>query len=428
MAENKEAKPESEIVVASASSLFIVGSNQHIDNYTTTTTLVANSTSSIFDQSNNSPLSQNPAAIYLATLRPNGRRAMRYALDTIAYYIATGTWPTKTKTRKSSKTATTASITTDTDTGATILTSPTIPDAMTMPWHTLRYQHTSAVMAGLREHYKPATANLMLAALRGVLSQAENLGQMSADEYRRATKIKAVRNNKLPSGRSLEIDELKELLEVCADKASAAGVRDAAMIAVLYSAGLRRIEVVKLDLKDFNKTENSLTVRGGKGGKDRITYIGDLATQALSEWIEVRSSKMIASSKVVSKATTTDALFCPISKADNVQPRRLTDQAVLYILQQRAKTAGITATFSPHDFRRTFISHLLDAGADIATVQKLAGHASVTTTAQYDRRGEETKRKTAQLLTLPYIKATSKASDDNIEVTSANIMENTGGE
>nr|WP_306469804.1 site-specific integrase [Oscillatoria laete-virens] len=71
--------------------------------------------------------------------------------------------------------------------------------------------------------------------------------------------------------------------------------------------------------------------------------------------------------------------------------------SVLLIVQKRASQAGVEQ-FSPHDFRRTFCSDLLDAGVDIVTVQKLAGHSSPVTTAKYDRRGEETKRRAVQKL------------------------------
>lgn len=76
--------------------------------------------------------------------------------------------------------------------------------------------------------------------------------------------------------------------------------------------------------------------------------------------------------------------------------RRMTDQAVLAMLRQRPVKAGV-GHFSPHALRRTFISDLLDAGADIATIQKLAGHSSVATTGRYDRRGEYAKQRAATL-------------------------------
>ncbi len=91
----------------------------------------------------------------------------------------------------------------------------------------------------------------------------------------------------------------------------------------------------------------------------------------------------------------------PINKGGRLARRRLTEQAVYGILQKRAAEAGVD-DLSPHDLRRTYVGDLLDRGADIATVQKLAGHADVSTTARYDRRGGATRRAAADLLHVPY--------------------------
>jgi integrase/recombinase XerD len=93
-----------------------------------------------------------------------------------------------------------------------------------------------------------------------------------------------------------------------------------------------------------------------------------------------------------------------VNKGDQVVVRRLTDQSVLGIVRKRGAEAGV-ARFSPHDLRRTFVSDLLDAGTDMSTAKRLAGHSSEVTTGRYDRRGEESKRKAAQLLHVPYVRS-----------------------
>ena len=261
-------------------------------------------------------------------------------------------------------------------------------DALTLDWSQLRYHHTAAVRAVLVEQFAPSTVNQMLCALRRVLKEAKKLKLMSSTDYTDAVDIESVKVSKELRGRALKQSEIATLMRVIKADTTPAGVRDAALLAILLGSGLRRSEVVSLDLSDFDPSSGAIKVRGGKGGKDRTVYLPSSGIRAVSAWMRVRGVKA-------------GPLLYPVSKGHRVMPRRLTDQAVLYILQKRANSAGVDA-FSPHDCRRTFISNLLDAGADLVTVSQLAGHASPLTTSKYDRRGEVAKRKAVELLQFPY--------------------------
>jgi len=298
------------------------------------------------------PADQQPALVYLSRLALGSRRTMSASLDIIAGLLSSNQC-----------------------------------NIRTLQWSALRYQHTAALRTLLAQLYAPATANKMLAALRGVLQEAWRLGQMTAEDYRRAADLPSVRGSTLPRGRALSGAELGKLFEVCARDKTAAGRRDAAMLAVLYNCGLRRSELVALELRDYDAKEEALTVRSGKGNKARMAYATEASAGLLAAWLGARGPD-------------SGALFTPINKAGKVTLRALSDQAVRKVLLKRAGEAGL-APFSPHDLRRTMIGDLLDAGADISTVQRMAGHANVTTTARYDRRGEAAKKKAARLLTLP---------------------------
>jgi len=262
-------------------------------------------------------------------------------------------------------------------------------DAEGLPWHQLRYRHTTAVRAALVEKYAPATANKHLAALRGVLKEAWRLGQMASDDFHRAVDLPGVKGSTLPKGRALSSGEIRALFEACAD-GKPGGARDAAMVATLYGAGLRRSESVSLDLADYEPSTGALAVRAGKGRKARYAYLPAGGRAAMDAWIEVRGDEP-------------GPLLCPVRKDGVVFVRRMSAQAVLYALRKRQEMAPGVASFSPHDLRRTFIGDLLDAGADLAAAQRLAGHAQVGTTARYDRRPEEMKRRAAELLHVPFV-------------------------
>lgn len=267
-------------------------------------------------------------------------------------------------------------------------------------WPQLRYQHTAALRALLMQRYEPATANVKIAALRGVLEEAWRLGQMSAEQYQRASDIKSIRATPLLRGRALSAEELAALLDACGADGSAFGRRDGAVIAVMYSTTMRRSEVAGLQLRDYSARDRSLKVLKGKGRKDRLVYLEDGAQALLEEWLTLRSHAP-------------GPLFCHIkergrkdatgqaNKTYTIKPERgLTDQALYNLLAKRREQAGVDH-FTPHDVRRTGISDLLDAGVDVVTVSHISGHASTDMVKRYDRRGEKAKQQAVQRLRVP---------------------------
>ena len=183
------------------------------------------------------------------------------------------------------------------------------------------------------------------------------------------------------------VGELRALLRACAEDRDPNAHRDAALVGILYGSGLRRAEASALDLSDLDLRAGSLAVRHGKGNKARQVYLASGGAELLEAWLAVRGEEA-------------GPLFVPVLKSGKLAQRRLAPQSVRYVLQKRARAAGIK-DFSPHDLRRTFVGDLLEAGADISTVQKMAGHRSVQTTARYDRRGEQAKKKASGLLHIP---------------------------
>lgn len=298
------------------------------------------------------PPAEHPMFVYLARLAPGSRRTMRSALDTIAAMLTEGA-----------------------------------RDAESLPWHQLRYQHTTAVRAALAERYAPAGANKALAALRGVLREAWRLGLVPAEDYHRAADLAGVRGSTLPRGRAIDAGELRALFAAC-DAGTPNGARDAALLAIGYGAGLRRAELVALDVEDLDAESGRVRVRRGKGRKDRDAYLAPSGFAAVEAWLRVRGDAP-------------GPLLWPVRKGGALDARRMSSHAVYTTLQRLARRAGV-ATFSPHDLRRTFVGDLLDAGADVGAVQRLAGHANVATTLRYDRRPEAAKRRAAGLLHVPF--------------------------
>ncbi len=272
--------------------------------------------------------------------------------------------------------------------GALLGQAPSRGMARAFPWRQVRYQHAQKLRADLLERYSPATVRRLLSALRGVLEESWALGLMPREDYAQAARLKPVRGERLPRGRALSAGELRALFEACA-AGGAVGARDAALLAVCYGAGLRRAEAAALGLEDFDPATGTLTVRRGKGDRARTVYATNGGRRALVAWLERRGAEP-------------GPLLLAVAKGGRVIPHGLTPHAILKAFARLARRAGVSR-FSPHDLRRSFVSDLLDAGADLATVSRLAGHAQLETTRIYDRRPEEAKRRAAEMLHVPYV-------------------------
>ena len=255
-------------------------------------------------------------------------------------------------------------------------------------WGSLRRHHVMAVTELLRDTGRAtATVNTYLSALKGVAKEAWMLRLMDVESFQHIRTVRNLRGSRLPRGRALPPEEIRALFGACEADDSSIGVRDAAMLAVILGCGLRRSEAVGLDLRDIVTDERALRVLG-KGNKERLAYMPAGTWQRLQKWIEeVRGEK-------------DGPLFTRIRRFDTLTYDRLTDQAVYHVLQVRQRQAGI-AKCAPHDLRRTFATAMLDNGEDLITVKDAMGHASVTTTQQYDRRGENRLKSARDRFILP---------------------------
>ena len=177
--------------------------------------------------------------------------------------------------------------------------------------------------------------------------------------------------------KALSLEQVQAMLAVPATDTEV-GVRDAALLELLYGTGIRISEAVALDVDDVERLARTpadelapgLRVLG-KGGKERIVPIGSYARGALDAYL-VRGRAALAA-----RGRGTPALFV------NARGGRLSRQSAWAVLQSVADKAGIAAAVSPHTLRHSYATHLLDGGADIRVVQELLGHASVTTTQIY---------------------------------------------
>ncbi len=252
------------------------------------------------------------------------------------------------------------------------------------PWHQINRDYVLGVIEALKsEKLESATINTYIAAIKGVAQELWLSKKITTDNYQLIKHIKQMKGSRLAKGRALSRNEIQLLFSSCNDQ-TIKGIRDSAILGVLLGCGLRRSEIVDCSIGNFNAEEGSLRVLG-KGNKERMCYLPKQSLSLLDLWLTTVSGDKDR------------ALFTRIRRFDAVTDDKLTSQAILHILNERRKQAGVNA-FSPHDCRRTFASMLLDNGEDISTVKDAMGHASIITTQKYDKRGFERLKKASDNL------------------------------
>ena len=230
-----------------------------------------------------------------------------------------------------------------------------------------------AFEASLRE------AQLSVASINRVDSTLRSFFKHLQQEYGYADPTLEIAPSKssrrLP--KALTIAQIVSMIDAAYREGQPVTTRDQAMLELLYSSGARVSELIGINLNDLSSVETddgvitTLKLRG-KGSKERIVPLGSFASKSIENYL-VRGRPDLAAKS----AKTTSALFL------NSRGTRISRQTAWQLVLDAAEAAGITDHVSPHVFRHSYATHLLDGGADIRVVQELLGHASVTTTQIY---------------------------------------------
>ena len=214
---------------------------------------------------------------------------------------------------------------------------------------------------------KKVTVNRKVSSLRAFYKYVLRTGRIDKNP---AEMIQSLKTEKyMPN--FLSVDEMFELLKAQKDS-SVLGLRNHAMLEMFYSCGLRLSELAGLDLMDIDFNQKLVKVRG-KGRKERIVPVGGPALKSVSEYLE--------KSGEIRKKTQEDIFKKPLFL--NEHGKRITTRSIARIVDEATCRSGIGRKISPHALRHSFATHLLNAGADLRSIQELLGHESLSTTQKY---------------------------------------------
>jgi integrase len=297
----------------------------------------------------------SPATTYLATLGPGSQRAMAQALATLVGLA-----------------------------GARPETDPADFD-----WSAIDGDSALAIRRQLTEQYAPATTNKMLAALRGVMRAARDLGLIDEARYQQVARIRSVKVVPVDDEVILTQAQLRKLFKSTAADLGATGRRDAAILATILATGLRRGEAVELNLDNLDMRGGHLHVAGETADRVRTSPLDSGALAAMADWVEVRGDDP-------------GPLFLPTVRGGALRLRRMTDQALYLLIKQIGVRAGMPELTS-RMLRRTMIVRAIAGGADRDALTQRAGHMSWLNARAFDDLADLAKRRRIKDEPLPYV-------------------------
>ena len=240
-------------------------------------------------------------------------------------------------------------------------------------------------------HMASATVNRRLSALKGYYEWRRRRNPEEANPFLSSRTVKKGRH--LPG--YLTHEEIEIFLG--ATGRDFAGLRDRVLFELLYSTGCRVGEICSLNVSDVKRRQVRVQ---GKGNKERMVFIGSKASEALDEYLPLRLEH------IQEDDDSRQALIL------DLRGKRLTSRGVYYLIRRYSALTGMAKKVTPHTFRHSFATHILDEGADIRTVQELLGHASLSTTQIYTHTGIE-RIKQVYRLSHPHAKRTVDSGGNN---------------
>lgn len=254
-------------------------------------------------------------------------------------------------------------------------------DLSALPWHLVTAEDCQTLVRAWRSDLSNGTIKSYLSSVRGVARACAIRRIMPSDQYMLIKEVSAPKGrNRKGKGRCVEVESRNTVMDECASDDTVRGLRDRAMIALMFCTGMRRAEIASLLDQDIDLDNRDLTVTV-KGGDTVQKFIPEMVIEPLQLWRQARRTAGFKKGP----------FFCRVLQTLEIRNEALTGPGIRYVLRRRSDLADLDRVINPHDCRRTLATELIATKGE-GFAQLVLGHANLSTTLLYDRRSEMSVR------------------------------------